>query len=661
MLADQLLYNIDFEICCLAMLLLVLANIPIRNMLHTLSNRIFMAFLACGVFDVAFDIVSAVTMSYPHIYPRWVIWGTLQSYYLLQITMPALLLYYVLSLHRAQGRRVLLRLIPSWLMYGCMVVLVASNPVTGLISYFAADGSYHRGPLHLLTYLYTVVIVGMALANATRYRAFLARRSFLSIWQYAAINGAMMLLQFVFPHMLLTGVGISTSLIVLLITANNPLSKIDALTGLYDAAALREVLRDRQRRAHVYPVVVAMDNIKRINLVFGFEAGNRVLRGCADRLKDIGGPENTFRLQGDTFLVLTHNEQDYRTALTRVRAMFQTPWDVEQAQVHLSAAVCGVPDPGRHPEDTGLVDYIDYMLGRAKAQGAGAFLEDNDALSAQYLRNKQIEAYLYTAIRQNLFEVYLQPIYSLSRKRFVSAEALVRLRHPEYGMISPSEFIPIAERSGEIAHVERTIFCKLCEFLQANPVVTERLENVKFNLSPASFLSAEPSRYLLAEIKKRGLDAYFFQFEITETAATVYDDALLSWADTIKAAGAGLCLDDFGSGYANLSAVMKLPFDVVKMDRSLLVDAGQNEQAAILYGKLVNALSGLGYCVLAEGAETAAEVEFLHSVGVRHIQGFYYAHPLPPEAFLQFLEAMPPLGAAPPKPVEQAKPGPALP
>lgn len=636
--AHELIYNIDFEVCTLVMLLLVLANIPLHNTVRTFSNRIFILFLVCGLFDVVFDIVSAITMSMPEVYSKGTLWFMLQCYFILQVSMPFLLYLYTRSLHGALSRKNKLPTLFSVLGYGIMLGIVVTNPFLHGLSYFDEVGGYHYGPLRYSTYIYAVLFVVAALIDTVRYRARIARRNIVAIWQFAIINVVMLVIQMIFPHLLLTGVGIAASLIILVITANNPLSKIDTLTGLFDAAALREVLRDTYRRgAPVYPIVVALDNLKRINLVFGYEAGNQLLRECAARLTALAGNEDTFRLLGDTFVLLLHTPRDYDAALEGTQEMFRSPWIVEQTPVHLSAAVCGLPDCTRFTDASELLDYTDYLLGQAKARGAATLLQDDEALRLQYTRSKHIEAYLYTAVRNNLFEVYLQPVYSLAEDRFVSAEALVRLHHPDFGMLSPAEFIPIAERGGEITQVERAIFGKLCRFLQEHPQVGQTLESVKFNLSPASFLSAAPGSYLLHEIDRCGLDPHLFQFEITETTATIYDADLLRWTAGLKEAGAGLCLDDFGSGYANLSAVMKLPFDVVKIDRSLLVDAMTHRQTAILYGKLVDALSGLGFCVLAEGAETEEEVAFLKLVGVQHIQGFYYAHPLPPDEFLQFL------------------------
>ena len=178
---------------------------------------------------------------------------------------------------------------------------------------------------------------------------------------------------------------------------------------------------------------------------------------------------------------------------------------------------------------------------------------------------------------------------------------------------------------------------RICVFLKAHPELMEQIQGVKINLSPMELLKKGHIQQLVDTIRESGLPASCFSFEITETVATDYSENLWNAIDLFTSAGIGLCLDDFGSGYANLNSVLKLPFSVIKMDRSLLSDICTDEKAAALYRNTVSVLRNMGYTVVAEGVETLAELELLSSWGVDMIQGFYFSPPVSRSKLLELL------------------------
>lgn len=234
-----------------------------------------------------------------------------------------------------------------------------------------------------------------------------------------------------------------------------------------------------------------------------------------------------------------------------------------------------------------------------------------------------------------MFEVYYQPVYWIKEERYITLEALSRLKHQNMGMIPPDVFIGIAERQGLIAQIGLLQLRRVCRFIKENEHIMDSIRNVKFNLSPSELLKPGHSQVLIDIIKEFGLSPAYFQFEITETVATEYSESFCKAVEDFQNAGIGLCLDDFGSGYANLNAVLKLPFDVVKMDRSLLTGITCDEQAAIFYRSIVMVMQNMGYMIVAEGAETEEEVNLLRSWGVDMVQGYYFSRPLPEKELLK--------------------------
>ena len=216
-------------------------------------------------------------------------------------------------------------------------------------------------------------------------------------------------------------------------------------------------------------------------------------------------------------------------------------------------------------------------------------------------------------------------------------EALSRLRHPELGWISPDIFIRLAEKNHLITQITELQLRRVCRFLRENPALRASIANVKINLSPLDLIQSESGSHLVRILGEYGLPCSCFQFEITETVATEYSASLTRVAESLQAAGIGLCLDDFGSGYANLNTVMQLPFSVIKLDRSLLFHICTDKNAALFYQSIVSAFCRLGYRIVAEGVETQEEMELLRSWNVDMIQGYYFSRPLPPDDLLRLL------------------------
>ncbi len=182
-----------------------------------------------------------------------------------------------------------------------------------------------------------------------------------------------------------------------------------------------------------------------------------------------------------------------------------------------------------------------------------------------------------------LFEIYYQPVYSIKNQSFITLEALSRLKHPTLGMTPPDVFIGIAEKQGLISAVGNLQLRRVCRFIKEHEYIMQNIRNVKFNLSPSELMKPGYSHVLIGIIQEYGLNSEYFQFEITETVATEYSESFCTAIDDFAEAGIYMRLDDFGSGYANLNAVLRIPFSAVKMDRSLLSGICSDKQAALFY------------------------------------------------------------------------------
>ena len=337
---------------------------------------------------------------------------------------------------------------------------------------------------------------------------------------------------------------------------------------------------------------------------------------------------------------LTGSLEEYEYYLTQLKRMFDgnSKLNVNNKIITMPVIISGIMNAQKLGDSGLILEYAEYLEALSAKNGLTEVIQDDYQTMNGFLYNKRVEQYLHKAITEDLFEIYYQPVYSTRKKCFITLEALSRLQHPELGWIAPDVFIQIAEKNHMIEQITDLQFSRVCRFLGENRYLMRHLLNVKVNLSSLDLMRNDCSRHFI-----RIMDAYkiphnWIQFEITETVATECNAGLRRVAEEFTAAGIGFCLDDFGSGYANLNTVMRLPFSVIKVDRSLLFDICRDEKRAIFYESVVETFHKMNYHIVSEGVETQEEMEQISSWGVEMIQGYYFSKPLPEKELLELLK-----------------------
>ena len=337
---------------------------------------------------------------------------------------------------------------------------------------------------------------------------------------------------------------------------------------------------------------------------------------------------------------LTGSLEEYEYYLTQLKRMFDgnSKLNVNNKIITMPVIISGIMNAQKLGDSGLILEYAEYLEALSAKNGLTEVIQDDYQTMNGFLYNKRVEQYLHKAITEDLFEIYYQPVYSTRKKCFITLEALSRLQHSELGWIAPDVFIQIAEKNHMIEQITDLQFSRVCRFLGENRYLMRHLLNVKVNLSSLDLMRNDCSRHFI-----RIMDAYkiphnWIQFEITETVATECNAGLRRVAEEFTDAGIGLCLDDFGSGYANLNTVMRLPFSVIKVDRSLLFDICRDEKRAIFYESVVETFHKMNYHIVSEGVETQEEMEQISSWGVEMIQGYYFSKPLPEKELLELLK-----------------------
>ena len=411
----------------------------------------------------------------------------------------------------------------------------------------------------------------------------------------------------------------------------------DPLTGLANRTVLRENLpgllamsrRESQKLAVIY---IDFDRFKNINDSMGHDAGDVVLKEIALRLRDaLWDCDTIARLGGDEFIVITPGLKAERNAMLiadKIMGVFMDTIPVHGHNVHLSASlgIALYPEDGIGAET--LVRNADMAMYSAKREGGSTYVFYTDKLNTQAARRLKLEALLHSALEEKQFQLYFQPRVSVA-DGITGLEALARWPHPEQGMISPGEFIPLSEETGLIVPLGEWVMATACENALKFQSEAQRNLMMAVNVSPRQFRMSDFPDRVVRLLEDSGMKPELLEIEITEGA--LIEDAVRarSMLEQLKSLGVTVAIDDFGTGYSSLAYLKQLPLDILKIDRTFVTGIPYNDRDVAILNSVIALAQGLGLRTIAEGVETREQADFLIREGCDELQGFYFYKPMP--------------------------------
>lgn len=609
-----------------------------NNMLPTLKNRVFQLCLFTTFLSIGMNIASVCLIAAGPAVPVILTDAANTLYF---VTTPAMALtyfYYTIAYvyeHSPHIRRVyLISTIPYAIYMGFALV----NPVTNWLFSYDLQNGYQRGPLQILPYVvFYAYCIGCLLVTTLSGRHIDGpiRRI---LYAFPLVAAMVIVVQQIVPQYILSGSAAACALLVIYLYLQNKRITVDPLTGLSNRQAYTAMLelRLRQKRS-ITVVVMSLMDFKFINDTFGQKSGDRVLCQIAAYLSKEAAPDRVYRCGGDEFAVLMESETDADERIRRIRKRFSQPWDVSGSgcMVYAGVGVARAWQLKLSVEE--LISALECAVAEAKEGGTGRVVVCDDRMVARMKRKHAVTEILKEELLNQGFEVYYQPIYRREDGSFPVAEALLRLPNTPLGPIYPDEFIPIAEETGLIVQMTYLVLAKVCRFLRELLDEGAKLEGVSVNLSVLQFMQKDLADRISEIIDYYQVPARFIKLEITESVVASNYEAVLSVMEKLAKKGVQFALDDFGTGYSNLSYVMHLPVDMVKIDRSLIWSSLNNDRCATLVEAVSRTFGQAGIRMIAEGVETGEQAAFVQRCGIELIQGFLYAKPMPPEKALPYL------------------------
>lgn len=494
---------------------------------------------------------------------------------------------------------------------------------------------YTAGPAVMVTYLFTgmFILVNIVFTLAKRKQANHRRSqvilSWLALWLVAAM------VQFFNNELLLVGYAGALGVLVIFFRLENPEYLTDAVTGLFNQDGLLLYARKLYNEKKSFSLMSIWWNLG----ISQADEGAReqaVMAAFAKRLPKL---DNTrvFKMADDEVWMIFEDMEHVDDTVEKVRSFVE--YGRRELGGMAQAAFTYMPDAAMVGDYQEMVHLMQYARWKSSDHSATNFKEVDFDFVEQMRKEKSMEQMLDEAMKEDRIEVYYQPIFSTKAKKFVSAEALVRMRDRDGNLVPPGAFIAVAEANGKILQLGEIVFEKVCRFFTKEQLEQYGLHYIEVNLSVVQCGYPGLADDYIGIMEKYQINPRYINLEITESASMAAKKTLLENMRRLMEYGVYFSLDDFGTGQSNLNYIVDMPVNIVKFDREMSQAFFQDEKAKYVMNAAMQMIHGMKLKIVSEGIETEEQYLAMEELSIDYIQGYYFSKPLPEAAFLAFLQS----------------------
>lgn len=631
-------YAIEYEYAAMGFIAVLLAVFCARRKYPGMSNTVYVCMLLCTFASSLMHVFAMKTLPVAAALPTALNYLIHISYLFFYDLEAVLYMLYVIALTK-RNRMSTANMVFTMTLISAETLLLVTTPFTKLIIYFDDSMNYCHGPLFYVypTIAFFLMIYGTVVFVI--YRRKDSRVQVATMIHFAVFTLGATVVQLFCPRLVLGNLVTAMVLVMFLVIIQNPDDFTDKAADCFnnDAFFNSVDVRIDQKK----PFTIAAFRFDGLSYITGlFRVGERgaASRAIASRLMAEFRTGEVYHLGNCEFAMFTDEKhQITESYLTdRIMSVFSRPVSIHGIEAALTPKICLVRYPGFAASAEDVRDAIEYTLRTTKKAEGSVFVASTEAITA-----KKRELRILSAIKTNIvnksFEMYYQPIYEPAEHGFVCAEALIRMNDSELGFVSPEEFIPLAESNGMIIEIGEIAFRKVCEFMKSGRAQALGVKYIEVNLSVLQCVQEKLSERLMQIMAEYGIPPEQINFEITETAGLANYDVLLRNMNSLISHGVTFSMDDYGTGFSTANYLITLPMDIVKIDKSILWPAMENEEAFVILRHTVEMLKSLHKRIVVEGVETKEMAQLLTDMGCDYLQGYYYQKPIPAEKYIEFL------------------------
>ena len=617
-------------ICCLAYFLCI-------KKLQKAHSRIFAVMLAnimitalAEGFTSAFDYVSGSEREIVNIQ-----FFLQHIYFFMHVMLPPFYAFYLMLINgRAVNRRFIFYFF-YFLPLTVAELMICLNPIYECVFSYDKAGNFKRGEFENALYALAIVFALLTITQLFSFRKTLSIPLYRTLWLFFILSILGVVIQYFRPDLKVELFFEALTLFGTMVIIENEDSLIDATTRLYNQRAF-VVDNDRLiSTKHSYSVItISFTNMRFYNRMLKVVTMDNLLHAIAMWIESVSGRNTVYRIGTHSFAILSFEDSTKVEAMVKkLENKFNEDYLFNGMHFSFNTLITKV----RIPEEFARVEAVLELADMPNsAETTGVVVMRGEDLA--FLRHKtEVEEMIKTALDRDRLEVYYQPIWSSATGKIEWCEALVRLNDTELGIITPENFVEIAEQTGQINEVGKVVFDKVCQFLRRERPQRFGLQYVEVNLSTYQLLTDDTASHFYSSMRKYGISSQQINLEITESASFHESEVLKRNVERLRDLGFTFSLDDFGTGYSNLTYVINTDFENIKSDKGLLWEM-ENTKSRTLLLETIRMMRSLGLDVVQEGVETREQLELVVGAGANKIQGYYFSKPLPWDEFMNYLE-----------------------
>lgn len=635
-----------FDIAAIVILVILLTSLIFRKMLSGRTNRLF-AMLMIHIF------ITAILDCWSEAFGMWIpvkesnTWLREVLYYgyffTRNLTTP---LYQLFICAITDTWHILAK--SKWLKsilitpYAIICCTLFTNPFHHMVFFFDENLAYTRGPLIYVLYVASFFYLLWGVIYLFTYKKLLTADKFVALMLMYPLNIVAILIQLFFPEYLVEMFMTALTMLLITLVIHRPEEIINPILGVRSYIAYTS---DMKKAFYIHKPVriifAKLVNYQALSSLLEYDSFNRLLKTLESELslsyRDGHLPMDLYYLENGLFALVTEKEltEKIKKVAQRISAALTRPMQLGQLELELKPCICILRCPQDIDDYESLLSFGNSFHTCLLADGTVNYMaEEKD--HRMFKMQSEIDSIISNAIAEKRFQMYYQPIYSVQEQRFLSAEALIRLQDENYGFISPELFITAAEKNGMILQIGDFVFDEVCRFLEKCGKEGLPIKYIDLNLSMIQCMQRDLKEKVLYYLEKYHLKPEQINLEITETAASTAQDIVEENIQELFGQGIHFSLDDYGTGYSNISRIMSLPFRMIKLDKSLADKVGDGRMK-ILLKNTIRMLKEIGMEIVVEGVESKETLQQFTELGCDYIQGYYFSKPLPEQAFVEFI------------------------
>lgn len=642
---------IHYEIAAIVIIISIIGLFIVGERIRTKESKIFLQILIVALVASVFDQLSVLGLSK-------IIHVSIAGNYFLNIVYNAAMLclvylyaVYITNLTQTYiiyvKKRMILLVLPMLI----ETLLVIATPINHFVFYIDENGEYFRGPgmpLYLMVFAIYIVYISYLCIKRNRY---LNKKQIFSILFYTTVDIICIILQIVFPQLLLNSFATAIGIIMIYFSMQGDFVDTDKMLGTFSAEAFRKKIQiAKQSGKHFNIITIRIGGFDEMSVIHGFEATNDILRQVAEFLIKLIPEHMVFHVNGNYFACYVEgDDSDAFEYAVRIQERFLQRFRTENmkndAMVLFKIAVVSMP---------AIVDDYDKMIAisnilleKMQADDSKYITVADDSVIEKYNYRCSVERAIDKAVRNGEFDVHFQPIINLENNKVEGAEALIRLYDENIGQIEPEVFLPVAEKNGSIVQITSMVVHRVCRFILDNEVEKHGIEYIGINLSSEECQHRGMADRLLAIVKGYELPPNMIRFEVREGTRRDGLSNVKENMDKLVNGGMQLVLDGFGLGYSNATELVNLPIAMIKIDRNLLWLAKEDNDAMSVLKALVEMMHCLERTVLVSGVEEEVYEEIINELDIKYAQGYYYSKAVDSKAFIEYVKNVNEYGMSP--------------